>query len=134
MRRAALVVLVALGVFSVSCARSAIDPELLCRHWVQSYEEQRSDDRERIFRPAGFKTFPPSRFRMDYKFGRDGGLEWLFLSPDDAHRFKAGTWAVDPKDGAVLRITTDEATESYRVTALTADQLRWVRVEPENGN
>ena len=134
MRLAALVVLVAVGVSSVSCAKSAVDPEALCRHWIASYEEKGSTDRERIFRPAGSKTFPPSRFRMEYKFGRDGGLEWLFLSPDDAHRFKSGTWTVDPKDGAVLRITTEGATERYRVTALTEDQLRWVRVESGNGN
>ena len=129
MTPAALVVLVALGVSSVSCARPTIDPDALCRHWVHSFEEQRPTDREHIFRPAGFKTFPPSRFRMEYAFARNGGCEWLFLSPDDDHRFKSGTWTVDPQDGAILRITTDGATRAFRVTALTGDLLRLTPIE-----
>jgi hypothetical protein len=134
MKTALLVSIAVLWMPAASCAKPTIDAGNLCRHWFQSCEEQGATDLEQIFRPAGFKTFPPSRFRMQYKFGRDGACEWLFLSPDDAHRFESGTWRVDPNDGAVLWITTAGTTAGYRVTALTRDQLRLVRVAPGNGN
>jgi hypothetical protein len=101
-----------------------IDTVDLCQHWVHSYEEQRPGDKDQIFRPAAFKKFAPSRFRMQYKFAKDGSCEWFYLSPDDAHRFKAGKWMLDPSDKTILRITKDGTTASFRITKLTRDILR----------
>jgi hypothetical protein len=111
-------------------ARGDIRPDDLCQHWVHSSEEQRPEDKEQVFRPAASRKFPPSRFRMEYRFSRNGDCEWLWLSPDDAHRFKSGKWTVDPKDQTILRITTEGRTVSYRITALTRDLLRFVPIEP----
>lgn len=108
-------------------------PEQLCRHWVQSYEEQQPDAAERIFRPADYKSFPPSRFRMQYKFACDGTCEWYSLSPDDAHRFEAGSWSIDAEDGAVLRITAGGTTEAYKIAELTDELLRLVPIEAATG-
>jgi hypothetical protein len=96
----------------------------LCQHWVHSREEERSADKDQIFRPAAFKKFPPSWFRMEYKFARNGDCEWLFLAPNDAHRLKSGKWILDPKDKTIIRITKEGTTSSYRITALRKDILR----------
>ena len=71
-----------------------VDIDQLFSHWVHSREEQKDQNGQvRIFRPAGSRKFPPSRFRMAYKFSREdkdaskGKCEWMFLSPVDGHHF-----------------------------------------------
>ncbi len=56
----------------------------LFHFWVHSREEQKDPDaKEQIFRPATSRQFPPSRFRMAYKFSPNGKCEWMFLDPAD---------------------------------------------------
>jgi hypothetical protein len=105
-------------------ARVRINTEFLCRHWVNSREEERQPDKEEIYRPKNFKVFPPSEFRMQYIFHKNGDCEWYYLAPNDAHHFKSGKWRIDPNDNAVIQIIKNGATESYRVTALTGNLLR----------
>lgn len=112
-------------------APSGINADDLCQHWVHSYEEKQPGDKDQIFRPAAFKQFPPSRFRMQYKFARNGDCEWFYLAPDDAHYFKHGKWMLDPNDKTILRITKGVTTESFRITKLTKDLLRMVPIEPK---
>jgi hypothetical protein len=96
----------------------------LCQHWVHSNEEEKAGGNVQIFRPAASRKFPPSRFRMAYKFNRNGDCEWLFLSPDDAHHFKPGKWVIDASDKTRLKITADGTTKSYRITELSKNILR----------
>jgi hypothetical protein len=105
-------------------APAAVDIDRLFQHWVRSSEEERPGDAVQVFRPAASREFPPSRFRMAYKFARDGSCEWYFLSPDDAHRFKPGTWRLDASDKTLLRIVEDGTTISYRIVELSAKALR----------
>ncbi len=95
----------------------------LLRHWVHSSEEQNNGN-ERIFRPKGSREFPPSRFRMEYVFRENGECDWYYLSPDDNHRFKKGTWQLDQVDGTILEIKKEDETERYRIKELTKDILR----------
>lgn len=113
-------------------AQAATDINLddLCQHWVHSREEQSPTDKDELYRPATFKSFPPSHFRMAYKFAKDGTCEWLYLSPDDAHRFKPGTWRIDLHDWHILQITKENTAESYRIISLTKDMLRIARLKP----
>ena len=111
-----------------------IAPDRLFGHWVRSQEEEQPGDKTQVFRPAGFKEFPPSRFRMAYKFSSGGVCEWFYLAPDDEHRFKPGKWTLDPKDEKILRISAEGATTSFKVAALTEDRLLLVPVEEEKGN
>jgi biopolymer transport protein ExbD len=103
---------------------SKLNIEFLCQHWMHSREEQQQGDGVQIFRPSTFKQFPPSRFRMQYIFAKDGTCKWMFLSPVDAHQLKGGEWKIDPADASVLRIDKGEKTESYKVIELTKDLLR----------
>jgi len=109
---------------------SGINPEVLCQQWVHSSEEQKGNDKTQLYRPSGFKQFPPSRGRMKYIFYKNGDCEWLFFSPDDAHRLKPGRWEIDSNDKRILRINKGDMTESYRVIELTKDILRIVLIEP----
>ena len=108
---------------------SAINTELLCRHWVHSVEEQKGTEKTRIYRPSDFKQFPPSRFRMQYIFYKNGDCEWYYLSPDDAHRFKSAKWRIDSNARNVLQIVKRDSLESYRIIELTKDILRIVLVK-----
>lgn len=101
----------------------------LCQHWIHSREEVKPGDKAQIFRPAAFKNFPPSRFRMQYKFDANGDCEWFYLSPTDAHHMKTGKWQLDPNDKTILQITKDGATESFKITTLTKDLLLMVPIE-----
>jgi len=121
---------VATSVPASAPAQSATDRNLddLYQHWVHSREEQQPNDKDELYRPATFKVFPPSHFRMAYKFSKDGSCEWLYLSPDDAHRFKPGKWRIDPNDPHILQITKENTTESYRIVTLTKGMLRIARL------
>jgi hypothetical protein len=107
----------------------AIDITDLFQHWVHSTEEERSGGTVRIFRPAASMEFPPSRFRMAYKFARNGGCEFYVLSPDDAHYFKACTWRISANDKTLLQIIADGLTTSYRIVELTGTILRLTPLE-----
>ena len=106
-------------------APKGVDIKDLFQHWVHSPEEQKDPDvKEQIFRPAKSRQFPPSRFRMAYKFSEGGDCEWMFLDPADGHHFKPGKWEIDPGDKSVLKLTADGSTNSFRIVELTKDILR----------
>ena len=102
----------------------ALEIKNLLQHWVHSSEEEKAGEAVQVFRPAGSREFPPSRFRMAYKFDRNGDCEWLFLSPDDAHHFKSGKWVIDARDQTLLKITANGKTKSYRIAELTKSIMR----------
>jgi hypothetical protein len=105
-----------------------INSEYLYQHWLHSREEQQQTDTDELYRPKDFKKFPPSRFRMEYIFYRNGDCEWYYLAPNDAHHFKSGKWRTDPNDKSILQIIIGETTVSFRVTELRKDKLRLVRI------
>jgi hypothetical protein len=108
-------------------ASEGIRTEYLRQHWLHSYEEDQESDRVQIYRPIDFKEFPPSRFRMQYVFRRNGDCEWFYLAPDDGHHFRAGIWRLDPQDETVLHVEQGEQTASYRIIKLKKNLLR---IEP----
>lgn len=117
----------------VNKAKDATDADLLCRHWVHSREEEKAEDKGQLFRPAGSKQFPPTRFRMAYKFSKDGHCEWMWLSPTDAHRMQSGTWSLDSEDPMLLRIDKGKqgGMETFRIMELSKNALRLECLKPE---
>lgn len=101
----------------------------LLQHWVHSSEEERPGGKVRVFRPAGSMKFPPSRFRMAYKFARNGSCELYILSPDDAHYFKACEWVIDAHRNTILTISAQGVTTSYRISELSGTVLRLAPIE-----
>jgi hypothetical protein len=104
-------------------AEGAINTADFCRHWLRSMEEEKTGGNEQIFRPADYKNFPPSRFRMQYKFDPNGDCMWLYLAPNDAHSLKPGKWSIDERDKSIVRIQMDSKTEAFRITKLTREIL-----------
>ena len=113
--------------------RRQVDINDLFQHWVRSSEEEQPGGTVQIFRPAASMNFPPSRFRMAYKFAPKGGCEFYFLSPDDAHHFKPCTWTVSA-DKMILQISANGKSTSYRIVQLTGNSLRLTPLEPPHNN
>lgn len=109
----------------------SIDINDLFQHWVHSSEEERPDGTVRIFRPATSMKFPPSRFRMAYKFAPNGACEFYFLSPEDAHHFKPCNWTISASDKTILQISANGKSISYRIDQLTGKILRLAPLEPQ---
>ncbi len=101
-----------------------IDPKLLCQQWLRSNEEEPPGDEIQVFRPKTFQKFPPSRFRKQYDFEKDGSLKWLDLASNDAHQLKDGKWKVSAKNSDIIQLIKGDVIESYRVTELTRDVLK----------
>jgi len=59
-----------------------IEHAYLFTWWTHSFEEQNVNDTVRVFRPDGYKDFPPSRYREQLRFAQDGTCSYLVLSPD----------------------------------------------------
>lgn len=124
---------VSLGLAALACGSLAnaapgkvarIKPADLHGHWLHSREEQPAGSQVQVFRREGTREFPRSRFRMQYRFHPGGKLDWFYLAPDDAHRFKQGRWKLEGKDGRTLRLTRDDGTDLFRVEELSKTVLR----------
>lgn len=107
-----------------------IDPKLLCQQWLRSNEEERPGDEMQVFRPKTFQKFPPSRFRMQYVFVKDGSLKWLDLVSNDAHQLKDGKWKFSAEKPGIIQIIKGDVIESHRVTGLTRDVLKLRLITP----
>jgi hypothetical protein len=112
-------------------ASPAIAIDDLYGHWVHSSEEEQPGATVRIYRPAGSRALPPSRFRMAYKFARGGACEYYFLSPDDDHRFKPCKWEVGTNNGTILKVAANGTVTTYRIAELSGKILRLTEIEPQ---
>lgn len=104
----------------------AVKKELL-RHWIHSREEEKGDG-ILVYRPSGFRDFPPSRFRMQYVFGGGGKCQWMHLSPTDAHHLRGGKWQMDAKADNLIHVTQGNERISYEIVELNGDVLKIKRV------
>lgn len=85
-----------LSVFLSACVETkgtggsskATDNTNFYQHWVHSYEEQNGAKSPNIFRPAGSRQFPASRFRMEFGFDPNGQCNYKYLSPSDHHEMR----------------------------------------------
>ena len=108
--------------------RRQIDINDLFQHWVHSREEEERGATIQIFRPAASMDFPASRFRMAYKFARDGRCEFFFLAPNDGHHFKPCTWKISA-DKLMLQISANRGSTSYRIAELNGKILRFTPLQ-----
>ena len=108
--------------------RRQIDTNDLFQHWVHSREEEERGATIQIFRPVASMDFPPSRFRMAYKFARNGRCEFLFLDPGDGHYFKPCTWTISA-DKLMLQISANRGTTSYKIAELNGKILRFTPLQ-----
>lgn len=109
----------------------SIELEFLPGHWVHSREEEPQNSTVEVFRPIGFREFPPSWFRMQYIFEEGGTCQWYYLAPNDGHHFRPGSWRVLEND--ILEIEQGDDTVHYRILELQEDVLRVVRIDSAEG-
>lgn len=104
------------------------NPEIIQGCWTDSYEEKTQDTL--IFRPCEYKKFPPSRFRFKMKLNADYTCSWYYLSPDDAHHMKEGTWNFD-SDTRLLKIIDENAEKIkvYKLVKVEKDKLRIIQLK-----
>ena len=101
-----------------------IDYETFQQDWVHSQEEDPEDNYHiDIFRPSNYKEYPPSRFRMEYHFKEDSVLEWLYLSPIDAHHFKTGKWWIEYEENPLLKAEMDSLISTFEILELNDSTL-----------
>jgi hypothetical protein len=104
--------------------------ENFSRHWIHSVEEQESlDSSEHIYRPEGFKEFPPSMYRKQYVFGRNGSMQYLWPHPADAHEMRTGSWRLDAQRGDVIHTQEGDQALTYQVLEVTPEMLRLRLIE-----
>ncbi|MEK7234276.1 MAG: hypothetical protein AAB268_10705 [Elusimicrobiota bacterium] len=114
-------------------AKPTINITDLFQHWVHSREEEQPGGTIQIFRPALSMEFPPSRFRMAYKFARDGGCEYFALSSDDGHHFKSCKWRMSANKTTLQIVVANREAASYRIVELSKKILRLVPLAPQRG-
>ena len=108
--------------------RRQIDINDLFQHWVHSREEEQPGATIQIFRPDASMDFPPSWFRMEYKFARNGRCEFLALAPNDGHNFKPCTWTISA-DKLMLQISANRGSTSYKLAELNGKILRFTPLQ-----
>lgn len=94
----------------------------LSQTWVHSHEE--GDRSIIIWRKAGSRQFPSSRFRRTVSFYNNGKCQFLSLEPNDTHQRKSCSWDFDPANNKlVIREATGQIAGSYQLNSLTQDLL-----------
>jgi len=106
-----------------STGGKASDNKNFYQHWVHSYEEQNGAKTPNIFRPAGSRQFPSSRFRMEFGFDPNGQCNYKYLSPTDAHEMRN---CIYTKIGKQVYIYDD--------SGKLLPQISFVLLEPASNN
>lgn len=96
--------------------------EFLSQTWVHSSEED--DGSTLVWRKAGSRAFPVSRFRRIISFYEGGLCQFLSLAVNDAHHQVSCRWDFDPTNNKlIIREPTGQIAGNYRINSLTQDLL-----------
>ena len=98
-----------------------ISPELLCRRWVHSHEEDSAG--ATVFRPAEF-SFPPSRGRKSIELRADGTLRDFAIGATDRSVARDGQWTLN--DDGQLALDVEGAlppSRTLRIVSIDQDRL-----------
>ena len=94
-----------------------MDLNALYKEWIHSYEEE-NDPTIAIYRPKDSRSWPPSRFRGEYRFQENGSCSWLTLAPNDAHYITNGICDYPENGGNVITIHKTSGEKVYELTIL----------------
>jgi len=97
--------------------------------WTDSREENDRNSDVMIYRPEDFKEFPVSRFRFRMDLKEDNVCSWLYLSPNDGHHMKDGTWAFNKKTMTLdILDAKKEKVKSFEISEIGKDILKIKRL------
>lgn len=95
-------------------------PAALFACWAASYEENKEDNQEKLYRSCDHK-FPPSRFRQTIDFDKSGTCKVLAVGETDAHYFVDCKWVYDKKK-KVINISDDKGKVKMKMKIISADK------------
>lgn len=109
----------------VPCTVGRPTPETLTflnQTWVHAFEED--NKRTLIWRRAGSRAFPATRFRRTLSLYQGGQCQFLSLEPNNAHQLKTCRWRFDPTSNQLtIRETSGQIAGHYELNSLTQDLL-----------
>lgn len=130
MKKLIAIVLAFMG-FTLSAQKSKTGiPEAFYNCWSASYEEDDANTMTKNFRNCDYDKFPPSRFRQQITFNRDGTCKVLNLGATDAHFFTENKWTYD-KRKKLVSILDDKGKPfmRFKINAVEKGRLKITHIE-----
>ena len=109
------------------------DLDLLKRSWLHSQEED-GENSYSIYRPSGYKEFPPSRFRQYFEFKDNNVCSYLVLAPNDAHFIQEGVWEYDESTNIIRIINETDVIFEFQILELNENILKLSMIQISNNN
>jgi hypothetical protein len=98
-----------------------IDPQLLCKRWLHSSEEDTAD--QLVFRPTSF-NFPPARGRTGFELRPDRSLIEIGIGPTDRVEEIPGKWQIQGGDQLLFYSrSSPNPTSTMQIISADADRL-----------
>lgn len=105
-------------------------PADLFNCWSASYEEDEASSMTKNFRLCDYDKFPPSRFRQQLQFSKDGMVKILNVGATDAHFFSDHKWTYDKKKKLVTILDKDgKAFMRFKINSVAKDKLKVTHIE-----
>jgi len=90
------------GIASAQDTKTSTVPEAFYNCWLASYEEDEANSVKKNYRQCDYGLFPPSRFRQQLTFRKDGTCRVLNLGVTDAHFFTENKWTFNENTKLVV--------------------------------
>ncbi|MBA3662959.1 MAG: hypothetical protein H0W61_01955 [Bacteroidetes bacterium] len=109
--------------------KSAPLPDGMIKCWAASYEENKENSQEKLYRTCDH-AFPPSRFRQSIEFSKNGTCKVLQVGETDAHYIVDCKYTYDKKK-KVLDISdvNGKVKMKIKVISITSETLKIVFVD-----
>lgn len=95
-------------------------PAALFACWAASYEENKENNQEKLYRPCDY-NFPPSRFRQNIIFEKNGTCKVLAVGETDIHYFVDCKWVYDKKK-KLVNVYDDKGKVKMKLKIISADK------------
>lgn len=90
--------------------------------WVHAFEEDAVNNM--VWRKAGSRAFPATRFRRTLSLYENGQCQFFLLEPNDTHQRKTCQWNFDPASNQlIIREASGQIAGNYQLNSLTEDLL-----------
>jgi hypothetical protein len=97
--------------------------------WAASYEENKEESSEKIYRPC-LNEFKPSRFRQNISFDKNGTCKVLMVGEADAHYHVNCKWTYDKKKKTVsIGDEKNKVKMKFKIVQVNKDILKIIFVE-----
>jgi hypothetical protein len=126
-----IILTIALMGFNLHAQKAkSFPPEAFYNCWSASYEEDQANSMTKNFRSCDYDKFPPSRFRQQLTFNKDGSCKVLNLGATDAHFFSEHKWTYNKKKKTVSILGNDgKEFMKFKINSVVKDRLNVTHFE-----